>query len=96
MGRELVLKWVVPDTVDKQLEDEIVRSAKEEVVVRLFKESEISSGYAAKLLGLAKRDFMELLNKKGVPFFYYSDEAWEKELRTVEELKKEIENNTHQ
>ncbi|MBV6342495.1 UPF0175 family protein [Candidatus Magnetobacterium casense] len=57
MGRELVLKWVVPDTVDKQLEDEIVRSAKEEVVVRLFKESEISSGYAAKLLGLAKRDF---------------------------------------
>ncbi|MBF0338874.1 MAG: UPF0175 family protein [Nitrospirae bacterium] len=94
MGRELVLRWFIPDTVDKQLEDEIVSSAKEEVAVKLFRESKISSGYGAKLLGLTRRDFIGLLNKRGEAFFDYSIEDWQKELSTVEELKMEMEDNT--
>lgn len=89
MGRELVFRWPIPDTVDKELEEEIVHLTKEEVVLRLFKEGKISSGFGAELLGIAKRDFLAFLHKKGIPFFNYSKEELDKELEAVAELKKE-------
>jgi predicted HTH domain antitoxin len=45
-----------------------VRQLKEDAIVRLFDQDRISSGYAASLLGMTRRDFFELLQKRGVPF----------------------------
>ena len=90
MGRELVLRWLIPETVDEKLEREIVNLTKEEVVLRLFKEKKISSGYGAELLGITKRDFWELLHKRRIPLFDYPKEELEKELEALAELKKEM------
>ena len=40
---------------------------KEDAVVKLFEVGRISSGYAASLLGMTRRDFLEFLQKRGVP-----------------------------
>ena len=90
MSRELVLRWLIPETVDEELEREIVNLTKEEVVLNLFKEKKISSGYGAELLGITKRDFWEFLHKKGILFFDYSKEELENELEALTESEKEI------
>ena len=88
MSRELVLKWVIPETTDEGLEKEIVTSTKEEVVLRLFKKGRISSGYAAELLEVGLSDFMELLKRKNVPLTSYTSEDWEQDKKAVKEMMK--------
>jgi len=88
MSRELVLKWPIPETVDRELEKEIVNLTKEEVVLRLFKEGKISSEYGAELLGESLADFLELIKERGIPFAHYTKEDWEQDKKTVEEMKK--------
>ena len=88
MSRELVLKWPIPKTVDKKLEKKIIDLTKEEVVLRLFKEEKISSGYGAKLLGISLADFLTLLKEKGIPFTQYTQEDWEKDKKAVDEMRK--------
>ena len=88
MSRELVLKWPIPETVDIELEKEIVNLTKEEVVLRLFKEGKISSEYGAELLGESLADFLELIQERGIPFAHYTKEDWEQDKKAVEEMKK--------
>lgn len=88
MGRELVLKWPIPETVDEKLEKEIVNLSKEEVVLTLFKKGKISSGYGAELLGLSMADFMDLLKEKGIPFTSYTEKEWRQDKKAVEEMMK--------
>jgi predicted HTH domain antitoxin len=70
MPRKLRFGWEVPEELfDGQFrEEESVRQLKEDAIVRLFDQGRISSGYAASLLGMTRRDFFELLQKRGVPF----------------------------
>lgn len=91
MSRELVLRWLIPEAIDEELEREIVNLTKEEVVLNLFKEKKISSGYGAELLAMPKKDFWALLHKKGIPLFDYPKEELEKELEALTELEKEME-----
>ena len=69
------------------LEGKFVEAAqqiiKERSVIRLFEQGEVSSGYAASLLGLTKHDFIQLLAKHNVPFFNFTDEEWQEELENV-------------
>lgn len=88
MGRELVLTWPIPETVDKELEKEIVSLTKEEVVLRLFRERKISSGYSAELLGLSLADFLNFLKEKGIPFTHYTEEDWKQDKKAVKEMMK--------
>lgn len=88
MGRVLVLKWPIPETVDKELEMEIVNLTKEEVVLRLFKEGKISSGYGAELLGFSLAGFQDLLKAKGIPFTQYTEEDWEQDKKAVAKMMK--------
>lgn len=55
-------------------------------MIRLFEQGRISSGYAASLLGMTRRDFLELLQKRGVPFVRYTEEDLEKDLQTIQEV----------
>ena len=43
-----------------------------------------SSGKAAELLGMTKREFIRLLARKGIPYFDYSPEELAEEFETVE------------
>lgn len=45
-----------------------------------------ASGYAASLLGMTRREFLELLQKRGVPFVRYPEEDLEKDLQTIQEV----------
>ncbi|OGW13821.1 MAG: hypothetical protein A2035_07945 [Nitrospirae bacterium GWA2_42_11] len=88
MSRELVLKWPIPETVDKELEKEIVSLTKEEVVLKLFKDGKISLGYGAKLLGVSLADFMEVLKERSIPFTHYTKEDWKQDKKAADELMK--------
>ncbi|HQZ98253.1 MAG TPA: UPF0175 family protein [Pyrinomonadaceae bacterium] len=50
------------------------------VAARLFDIGELSSGQAAKLAGITRRDFIESVGKYGVSIFQYSVEELERDL----------------
>lgn len=58
-------------------------------VLGLYLERRISSGKAAELLGMRKREFIRLLARKGIPYFEYTGEELEEEFRTFDEWKQE-------
>lgn len=63
----------------------------EQTVLRLFEQGDISSGYAAELLGITRFDFIELLGKRGIPLFNYgSKEEVEQEFQTVKDLRQQL------
>lgn len=88
MLRTLRFEWEVPDGLfDEEFrEEDFLKQLKEEGVIKLFAAGRISSGYAASLLGMTRRDFLDLLQKHGVPFAGYSEEDWEEEQRTLREI----------
>lgn len=58
------------------------------MVLEMFKKGRISSGKAAELLGMRKRDFIELLDEEEIPFFDHTKEELEEEFKTVDLLVK--------
>jgi len=66
-----------------------VQTIQEFLVIGLYQEGRISSGRAAELLGMSKREFIRLLARKGVPYFAYSSEELAEEFKAVEAWKKE-------
>ncbi len=53
---------------------EAAQAVKEFSVLGLYLERKISSGKAAELLGIRKREFIRLLAGKKIPYFDYTDE----------------------
>lgn len=85
MPRKLQFEWDVPDQLfdDGFPEEVFLEQVKQDAVVRLFQQARISSGYAASLLGMTRRDFLELLQGLGLPFVQYAEEEWEKEQQSL-------------
>ncbi len=96
MPRQVRLEWELPDEVfdDRFSEADLLRSLKEDAAVRLFSEGRISSGTGAALLGVSRRAFLELLYRRGVPYFKYSPEELRREFEAVERLGSEREGRT--
>jgi len=67
-------------------EDEIRREVPVFLVLKRFRQSAISSGQAAHLLGLSRRDFLDLLAREGIPVYNPSDQELEDEWKTVQRL----------
>lgn len=61
----------IPDTIDD-------KEFKLQLAVFLFKKGILSSGQAAKMIGVSKRDFIENLGKYGVSVFGETNEDLEK------------------
>jgi len=82
----------VPDELHgTEMEEKFLTTAQEllqeQVILRLFEKGEISSGYAAHLLGMTRYDFTELLGRRGVPVINYgSQEEIKQEFRAVDDL----------
>jgi len=66
---KLAFELDVPDgAVEKGAEAELVRSVKEQTVLKLYSEERITTGEAAEMLGLTGIEFLDLLRRTGVGF----------------------------
>jgi len=65
----------VPDgALDKNAEAELVRSAKQQTVLKLYADDLVTTGEAAAMLGLTRIQFLDVLHKTGVGFRVELDE----------------------
>lgn len=82
------LELEVPEEV-KQIEKEFQMAAQESLLeaaaLRLYEKGEISSGYAAAMLGMTRWEFIQLLGKRGIPFIDYDEAEAAREIRMVEQ-----------
>lgn len=71
----LAFEIEVPDgAVDKSAEAELVRSVKEQTVLKLYSEQRVTTGEAAEMLGLTRVEFLDLLGRSDVGFLVELDE----------------------
>lgn len=90
-----VVKFSVPKEVEGTAVEEDYLSAaqqvlKEQTVLRLFEQGKISAGYAAQVLDLDCYEFLDLLNRQGIPSLNLSDEEFKHELQAVAKVSKKI------
>jgi predicted HTH domain antitoxin len=64
----------------------VQRNVKEWLVLSLFTDGEISSGKAARLLGISRIEFLNLLRRRGIAYVDYSSQELEEEFEAVETL----------
>jgi predicted HTH domain antitoxin len=64
-------------------EPELGRRAKEWVVLELFQEGEISAGKAAEILGIPKPRFLDLLDRRNLPYLDASSTELERDLASA-------------
>jgi predicted HTH domain antitoxin len=66
--------------------EDVNREVGKWLVFSLFRAERVSSGKAASLLGMTRREFLELLHREGVAYFDYSEEELQAEFASVREL----------
>jgi len=66
---------------------EIQRRVNEWLVLSFFTETKISSGKAARLLGITRSDFLDLLRERGISYVNYTKEELDEEIRAAGSLK---------
>ena len=65
-----MLELEIPDELLRgRSKSELAALAQEALLIKLFQQGEISSGYAAQVLGLSRRDFLDLLGQYRVSMF---------------------------
>ena len=67
-------------------DDYIVREVPVLLVLKRFRQGHVSSGKAAQLLGLSRRDFLDLLAKERVPIYDPGDQELIEEFETIRRL----------
>jgi predicted HTH domain antitoxin len=66
---KLAFELEIPEgAVDKSDEAELVRSVREQTVLKLYSEQRVTTGEAAEMLGLTRIEFLDLLGRTGVGF----------------------------
>jgi predicted HTH domain antitoxin len=72
---KLAFELDVPDgAIDRTVQGEFVRSVKELAVLKLYAGDLITTGEAAKMLGITRIQFLDLLNRSGVGFHVELDD----------------------
>jgi predicted HTH domain antitoxin len=61
----------------------VEQSAREMIVLELYRRSLISSGKAAALLGLPRLDFIQRASDLGIPYFRFTEDEWQAEVAEV-------------
>jgi predicted HTH domain antitoxin len=64
-------------------DEEIRREVPLLLVLKRFRQGQVSSGKAAELLGISRRDFLDLLAKERVPIYDPGDQELTDELETI-------------
>jgi predicted HTH domain antitoxin len=83
----------VPVQLDQDLVDlleELQRpareSARELIVLELYRQGEVSSGRAAQLLGKEREEFIRYASQQGIPYFQLENDELQRELDTFKKL----------
>lgn len=66
--------------------EEVRREVPRLLVLKRFREGAISSGKGAEILGLSRREFLDLLSREGVPLYDPSEAELAEEFKTVRRL----------
>ena len=88
MPRKLYFEYEVPDEVFDESFSEVafLQQLKEDAIIKLFAAGRLASGYAASLLGITRRDFLELIAQQDIPFIEYTETDLAADLQTLEAL----------
>ncbi|MBM3745921.1 MAG: UPF0175 family protein [Acidobacteria bacterium] len=73
-------------TLLEGLERPIQETARELIVLELYRRGAVSSGRAAELLGLSRESFLDLASRLGVPYFRLTEAELEQEGRHSKSL----------
>jgi len=73
-------------TLLEGLERPIQETARELIVLELYRRGAVSSGRAAELLGLSRESFLDLASRLGVPYFRLTEAELELEGRHSKSL----------
>jgi predicted HTH domain antitoxin len=87
-----ILEIVIPKDLLSMLgysKSEAAEAIKEFSILGLYLERKISSGKAAELMGIRKREFIRLLARKKIPYFDYTDEELEEDFHTFDEWRQD-------
>lgn len=68
----------------KEADAPVERTARELMVIELYRRGTISRGKAAELLGMPLLDFLKLASRLGIPYIDMTKEEWEAEKRAIE------------
>ncbi len=68
-------------------QESLQRNVREWLVLSLFTEGVISSGKAARLLGISRLEFLELLRRRKIAYLDYSPQELEEEFEAAKGLK---------
>ena len=58
----------------------VEQTAREMIVLELYRRNLISSGKAAALLGIPRLEFIQRASELGIPYFRYSEDEWQAEV----------------
>ncbi len=88
MSRKLYFEYEVPDEVfdESFSEAAFLQRLKEDAIIKLFAAGRLASGYAASLLGITRRDFLELITRQGIPLVEYTETDLASDLQTLRTL----------
>ncbi len=65
---------------------DLEREIRETVAIKYYTEKKLSLGKAARLAGVNRLDFMDLLARKGITVFDLDESAAESELRNIKKI----------
>ena len=68
--------------------------AAELIVLELYRRGDISVGKAAQLLHMDRLEFIRHSGSLGIPYFRYTKEEWEQEMKSAKELAQSFRSRT--
>lgn len=66
--------------------DQVERNVLESVILGLYRRHEIAAGVAARALGMERFPFIAWAGEQGIPYFDYTDDEVEAEIRAIDQL----------
>jgi predicted HTH domain antitoxin len=85
----LRLEWELPEgALEEPFRTDLVQAVRREVALRLFADGKISSGYGARMLGISRWEFIQLLGERQIPIISYEEGELEQEIATLDRLLK--------
>ncbi|MGH2561483.1 MAG: UPF0175 family protein [Thermomicrobiales bacterium] len=70
----------------RESDESVEQTAREMIVLELYRRGTISSGRAAILLGMPRIDFIKYASGLGIPYIDMTKEEWDAEMRTLDRL----------
>ena len=64
----------------------VEQTAREMIVLELYRRGLVSSGKASELLGIPRLDFIHRASELGIPYFRFTDEEWQAEVAASKRL----------